>query len=467
MLFSSSIFLLLFLPTVIIVNFFIKTKYSNYFLLAASLVFYAWGEPIYVLLMLASIVLNWSFGLLIAKHEKHKTWLLGLCVAANLLILGYFKYYNFFVHSINSLIGRQLISPRQIALPIGISFFTFQALSYVIDLYRKECRVQRNILNLALYVSFFPQLIAGPIVRFRDVDAQIEHREVSCEKFAIGFRRFLYGLGKKVIISNVMAEVADSIFAIPHFQLTTLSAWVGAIAYMMQIYYDFSGYSDMAIGLGKIFGFDFLENFRYPYLSASIQEFWQRWHISLGTWFREYVYIPLGGNRKGKTRTYVNLLTVFFLTGMWHGASWNFIIWGLYHGFFQILERLGLKKYLNKHRILSHFYCLAVVLFGWVLFRADSLMDAVRYILHMIAPWRYEFSAMFTIPEQLTIRHIVVFLIAICGCGLVQLAGTKLPKRCEKWRYSYGELVYLVAITVYCFALLAAGTYNPFIYFRF
>lgn len=404
MLFNSSVFLWLFLPMVLVLNNLIKAKYSNYFLLAASLLFYAWGEPVYVLLMLFSIALNWAFGLLIDKREKGRHFLLTVCVILNLAILGYYKYFNFLVDTINGLVGDELIAPRSISLPIGISFFTFQALSYVIDLYRGECKVQKNILNLALYVSFFPQLIAGPIVRYSDIDEQISARIVSMDKFAVGFRRFLYGLGKKIIISNCMAEIADTIFGLPFAELTTTSAWLGAIAYTMQIYYDFSGYSDMAIGLGKMFGFDFLENFKYPYLSCSIQEFWQRWHISLGTWFREYVYIPLGGNRKGKVRTYLNLFTVFFLTGMWHGASWNFVVWGLYHGVFQIFERLGLKDFLKKHRVFSHVYCLLVVMIGWVFFRAETLLDAIRYIFRMVAPWRYGISVMFNLPAELTLR---------------------------------------------------------------
>lgn len=467
MLFSSTIFLLLFLPAVVLLNFFIKTKFSNYLLLAASLLFYAWGEPVYVLLMIFSALSNWVFGILINKYSKYKSVLLILCVALNLSILGYFKYFNFFAEVINSIIRRPLIPAKEISLPIGISFFTFQALSYVIDLYRNNCDVQRNPFNLMLYISFFPQLIAGPIVRFSDVDTQIENREVTLEKFSFGFRRFLYGLGKKVIISNMMAEVADSIFALPFAELTTLTAWFGAVAYMMQIYYDFSGYSDMAIGLGKMFGFDFLENFRYPYLSRSIQEFWQRWHISLGTWFREYVYIPLGGNRKGKVRTYINLLSVFFLTGMWHGASWNFIIWGLYHGFFQILERLGMKRFLQNHPIFSHCYCLVIVLFGWVLFRANTLVDALLYILRMIAPWRYPINQVLTIPAELTLRNIVILFVATLGCGILQAVETKFPALSKKWKFSYIELVYLLVLAVYCISLLAAGTYNPFIYFRF
>ena len=467
MLFSSSVFLWLFLPLVIVLNFFIKREYSNYLLLAASLLFYAWGEPVYVLLMLLSIGLNWCFGMLIEKAPKGRKLLLFLCVVVNLAILGYYKYYNFFANSINALLQTELLPAREISLPIGISFFTFQALSYVIDLYRGDCKLQKNIFDLALYVSFFPQLIAGPIVRYSDIDEQIHNRTTSMEKFAVGLRRFLYGLGKKVIISNCMAELADAIWATPIADLTTVNAWLGAIAYTMQIYYDFSGYSDMAIGLGKIFGFDFLENFNYPYLSRSIQEFWQRWHISLGTWFREYVYIPLGGNRKGKVRTYINLIAVFFLTGMWHGASWNFIAWGLYHGAFQILERLGLKKILEKHRFLSHCYCLVVVVFGWALFRAGSLMGGLQYILRMIAPWRYGLADMFAASTQWTARYGVFLALAVIGSGLIQQLASRFPALEKKWKYGWVELAFLCLVFVYCMVLLAAGTYNPFIYFRF
>jgi len=467
MLFSSNIFLLLFLPVVIIFNYLIKPKYSNYLLLVASLFFYAWGEPVYVLLMLVSIALNWAFGLWINRNHSAKRWLLFLCIVLNLAILGYFKYFNFLGSTFNSLIGMEVISMREIALPIGISFFTFQALSYVIDMYRGECEVQRDILSLALYVSFFPQLIAGPIVRYADIVEQIDNRRVTKEKFAVGLRRFIFGLGKKIIISNSMAAVADSIFGLPFEELTTITAWLGAIAYTMQIYYDFSGYSDMAIGLGKVFGFDFLENFNYPYISRSIREFWQRWHISLGTWFREYVYIPLGGNRKGNIRTYCNLIVVFFLTGMWHGASWSFIVWGLYQGFFQIMERMGLRKFLTKYKILSHIYCMVVVIFGWVLFRSESLLSSIRYILRMVFPWRYGFANMFTNAIELTTRNGLILVIAVIGCGLFQVILNKLPKLSDKWKFSAVEAVYLCIVFLYCLVLLAAGTYNPFIYFRF
>ena len=467
MLFSSSVFLWLFLPIVIVLNFIVGKKLSNYLLLAASLFFYAWGEPIYVLLMFFSILMNWSFGLFIDRANKGRSFLLVLCIAGNLLLLGYFKYYNFLAGTINRLIANQLLPARDIALPIGISFFTFQALSYVIDLYRGNCNVQKNFFNLALYVSFFPQLIAGPIVRYSDIDKQITDRSVTAEKFALGMRRFLYGLGKKIIISNCMAEYADILFAGPFAEQTTVKVWLAAIFYTMQIYYDFSGYSDMAIGLGRIFGFDFLENFNYPYLSRSIREFWQRWHISLGTWFREYVYIPLGGNRKGSGRTYINLIIVFFLTGLWHGASLNFVAWGLFHGAFQIIERLGFNRFLKKHPVIGHIYSLLVVLFGWVLFRIESLSGALRYVLYMVMPWRYGFAEMFRIPDALDLRGYVFLILAILGCGIIQSIGKKLPVLASKWKYSYMEMGFLILVFAYCMILLAAGTHNPFIYFRF
>lgn len=470
MLFSSMIFLWLFLPFTVIVNSLLNPRYSNVFLLIMSLLFYAWGEPVYVLLMLVSIIINWSAGLLIGKVKRGKGALLGLDVILNLAILGVFKYYDFAAGSINSLFGREILEIRNIALPIGISFFTFQALSYVIDLYRGRCLVQKNILNLALYISFFPQLIAGPIVRYSDIAQQIRSRRMTTEGFTVGFRRFIYGLGKKVIISNCMAQIADKVFALGGAELTTLSVWIGAFAYMMQIYYDFSGYSDMAIGLGKIFGFDFLENFNYPYLSRSIREFWKRWHISLGTWFREYVYIPLGGNRKGKLITVVNLLIVFLLTGLWHGANWTFVVWGLYHGLFQMIERLGFGKLLKKAGILANLYSLIVVLFGWVLFRADSISYALEYAHHMVAPWKYGFeNALFVRPLfLLSVRDILIFAVAVLGAGPVQAITKKLlPRIHEKWKMSLAEIPFLTAILVYCIMLLASGTYNPFIYFRF
>ncbi len=467
MLFSSMLFVWVFLPIVVIGNFLLKKEYRNFFLLIASLIFYAWGEPKYVLLMLLSIFLNWTFGLLIEKSQKHKKAVLVLCIALNLALLGYFKYYNFLANNVNAIFSGQVLPVKNIALPIGISFFTFQAMSYVIDLYRKECKLQKNLFNLALYISFFPQLIAGPIVRYSDIDRQLQERTVDVEKFSLGVRRFVYGLGKKVIISNCLAQAADAVFDLQLSSISFATAWIGALCYTFQIYYDFSGYSDMAIGLGWIFGFDFLENFNYPYLSKSIQEFWQRWHISLGTWFREYVYIPLGGNRKGKARTYINLIIVFFLTGMWHGASWNFIVWGLYQGFFQIIERLGFKKFLSKHKIFSHVYCVVVFVFGWVIFRAENLTDAMQYILRMLTPWQSVGQAMFISAGIMAPRTWVTLGVAILGCGLIKVVCDKFKQISNKWKNSIPEIVFLAVVAVYCILLLASNAYNPFIYFRF
>lgn len=469
MLFSSVTFIWLFIPIIIILHIFTNKniKINNMILLIASLLFYAWGEPINVILMLLSILINWIFGSIVSKKSKFSKLFLIICIAINLLILGYFKYFNFFVDTINGLFKTQVLDVKTIGLPIGISFFTFQALSYVVDVYRGDCKVQKNLLNLALYVSFFPQLIAGPIVRYVDIDEQIESRTFDVEKFAIGFRRFIYGFGKKIIISNTMAELADYVFSLEFSNLALITAWIGIIAYSLQIYFDFSGYSDMAIGLGKIFGFDFLENFNYPYLSKSIQEFWQRWHISLGTWFREYVYIPLGGNRKGKTRTYINLFSVFFLTGLWHGASWNFVFWGLYHGFFQILERLGMKKLLSKHRLLGSVYCLLVVVIGWVFFRSNTLTDSINYVSHMLLPLNHEIINNNTIYILSNSRYVFIILIAIIGCGPLQGFFSAKYTRINKFKFSYFELGYLSIVFVYCLMLLASGTYNPFIYFRF
>ncbi len=470
MLFSSMIFLWLFLPFTVVVNSLLNPRYSNVFLLIMSLLFYAWGEPVYVVLMLLSILLNWLAGMLISKAKRGKGFILGLNVILNLAILGVFKYYDFAASSINFLIGRDVIRIKNIALPIGISFFTFQALSYVIDLYRGKCEVQKSVLNLALYISFFPQLIAGPIVRYSDIDKQIQSRRMTTEGFAIGFRRFIYGLGKKVIISNCMAQIADKVFALSAGELTAVSAWIGALSYMMQIYYDFSGYSDMAIGLGKIFGFDFLENFHYPYLSCSIREFWKRWHISLGTWFREYVYIPLGGNRKGGVRTILNLLIVFFLTGLWHGANWTFVVWGLYHGLFLIIERIGFGKILKKAGILGNLYCLIVVLFGWVLFRAESLSYALEYAARMVAPWKYDIENALSVRPLfvLNLRNMLVFVLGVLGAGPVQAITKRImPRMHDKWKMSLIEIPFMAAMLIYSIMLLASGTYNPFIYFRF
>ena len=339
MVFSSLIFLIVFLPIVLVLHSFCPLKYRNILLLFASLFFYAWGEPVYILLMLFVIVFNWAIG----KYTIGNKIILSIAVTVNLSVLVFFKYINFIITTYNS-VFRKTVSMLDITLPIGISFFTFQAISYIVDLYREKYAPQNDLIKLALYISFFPQLIAGPIVRYIDIEKQLTDRVITYEKTALGIKRFIIGLSKKVLISNILGQSIDNVLSHPVKDISTLLCWITAIMYIMQIYFDFSGYSDMAIGLGKIFGFDFPENFNMPYISKSVCEFWRRWHISLGTWFREYLYIPLGGNRKGSIRTLINLLVVFAATGIWHGASWNFLIWGLWHGVFCVIERIGFKS---------------------------------------------------------------------------------------------------------------------------
>ena len=494
-------FLWIFLPVVLLGNLllgkvFRKIQLQNFWLLLASLFFYAWGEPFYVLLLLVSVVMNWAAGLLLERYTDAtgsgaaRKWILAGDVVLNLALLGYFKYCNFFLNTLDHLLPFVKLPRTTIALPIGISFFTFQAMSYVIDLYRGRYRAQKNLFNLALYISFFPQLIAGPIVKYRDIDTQIMNREVTTEKMALGIRRFIYGLGKKVVIANIMAQSADKIFAIEQGQMTTLAAWLGALFYTLQIYYDFSGYSDMAIGLGRMFGFEFLENFNYPYIASSVQDFWRRWHISLSSWFKEYLYIPLGGNRKGTMRTYVNLFIVFAVTGLWHGASWNFVGWGLYHGAFLIIERIGFSKVVEKMGPFKYLYTFLVAMVGWVFFRVES----VRYGLHMLRcmflPFTVAVNGTVALPpETVTSLTVVVCVLAVIGAGPLQrildVTGGTVPRSPQNgdrgdsppvtsitristgWKFSVAEMIYCALLLFYVVLLLANDTYNPFIYYRF
>ena len=473
MLFSSMMFLWIFLPVLLIGNALLKPKYVNVFLVLASLFFYAWGEPVYVLLMVASVLLNYSAGLLLSRfpvRSKTQKIVLIISVLLNLLMLGVFKYSGMVATFINHVLcfvrlDAFVLPVPQIALPIGISFYTFQALSYVVDVYRQEVKAQKKLLNLALYISFFPQLIAGPIVRYKDVNEQIEHRELTIPQFATGCRRFFYGLAKKVLVSNVMAQGVDRIYALNIPELSCGMAWLAAIMYTLQIYYDFSGYSDMAIGLGKMFGFDFLENFNYPYISRSIQEFWRRWHISLSTWFKEYLYIPLGGNRKGVKRTYLNLLTVFFATGIWHGAGLSFIFWGLYHGFFSIMERLFLSKYLKKSGILSVVYTLLVVIVGWVFFRIEDISSAMQVINVMFTPWQHS-TSVYHLFDYVTPQMLIVIPVAAFGAGPMQMLAER-KQLLARWRFSFADILTCIVLFVMCVAALTSNTYNPFIYFKF
>lgn len=467
MLFTSMIFIWIFLPVVLVGNFLLQkaggNKAANILLVIASIFFYAWGEPVYVLLMIFSIFINWFAGLMLSKTKQHKKTILVLAIVVNLALIGFFKYAGMIVLTVNQLTGASFPMP-EIALPIGISFFTFQALSYVVDVYRKECETQKNILKVALYVSFFPQLIAGPIVKYKDIEEQIDTRTVSACQVAQGIRRFSYGFAKKILISNILASVADTIYALDLTEVTCPMAWIASFMYTFQIYYDFSGYSDMAIGLGKMFGFEFKENFNYPYISLSIREFWRRWHISLSSWFRDYVYIPLGGSRKGKLLTYKNLLVVFFLTGLWHGASWNFVFWGLFHGVFIIIERIGFDKFLNRHRIFAWIYTFFLANIGWVFFKLENIKDAFAHIGRMFQPWA-DIQNTHVLREYVNIHAIFILICAVVGMGLIQkLWKTGLAR---KWKYSVPEIVFCAVLMVLSLASLASNTYNPFIYFRF
>lgn len=470
MLYSSLTFLFGFLPILLILYFISKNRnIKNAILLIFSLIFYAWGEPKYILLMLITVLVVYLFGLLIDKYDKNKQFKKKkivfvsclLVVVANLL---FFKYFNFILDNINYLFSFNIKS-LNIVLPIGISFYTFQILSYAIDLYNNKIKVQNNLFSLALYVAFFPQLIAGPIVRYETVEEEINDRKESFDDMLYGAKRFILGLSKKVIIANQMALIADLVYNNYNEFFGTSIIWLGTITYALQIYYDFSGYSDMAIGLGRIFGFHFLENFDYPYVSKSITEFWRRWHISLSTWFRDYIYIPLGGNRVSKIKWLRNVFIVWSLTGLWHGASWNFILWGLFYAVFLIIEKLILNKFLNK---LSSFirwcYVIIIVLVGWVLFRANSFNDILFFLKNMFiyseTDWLnilsnnfYNFSGLiFIIPA-------VVFSLPI-------YKKIDLKFKDNLWYTVVSNIVLLMLLFV-CVVFLTSSSYNPFIYFRF
>lgn len=459
------------MPIVFILHSLIKNlKIRNGLLLIASLLFYAYGEPSYIFLMLFSALLNYIFALLISKQNK-KIFLV-LAVIANLSLLGIFKYSGFLLTTINDALNISLPVPA-IPLPIGISFFTFQALSYVIDVYRNDVDAQKNYGKLLLYISFFPQLIAGPIVRYKDIAQEINNRNVDIKNIAFGFRRFIAGLGKKVLISNTMALSVDFIFGIEAESLNILTAWIGAIAYIMQIYFDFSGYSDMAIGLGRMFGFHFKENFNYPYIATTIQDFWRRWHISLSSFFRDYVYIPLGGNRKGKLRTVLNKITVFFLTGLWHGANWTFIVWGLFHGFFLLLEEF-IPRIKRMPKFILHIYTLVTVTVGFVVFRADTLTQGVNYVVKMFSGFDFSPEAMSYAIQTLKPFFVVMLICAIIGCGPLRKLAENIRNLENKDTITKKEnalqlvsFILAFGVLFWCLIRLAGGSYNPFIYFRF
>lgn len=457
MLFSSISFLYYFLPCVLVLYFLVPRHFKNVILLITSLFFYAWGEPRLVLLMLITIAIGYVLGILIEKDAEHKKLYLILAIVSFIGALAYFKYANFFVDNFNQVTGLSIPLVR-VALPIGISFYTFQILSYNIDVYRGEVKAQRNPIDLAAYITMFPQLIAGPIVRYKDVAVQLESREHNISKVADGIRRFIFGLSKKILIANVLGEMCEG-FRLSD-EKSVLFYWMYAIAFSFHIYFDFSGYSDMAIGLGKIFGFDFLENFNYPYISKSITEFWRRWHISLGNWFRDYVYIPLGGSRVKRGRHLFDILVVWMLTGFWHGAAWNFIIWGLYFAVLLVIEKTFLLKYLERTKVLSHIYVLFAVVVSFVIFNASSITQVMADI-----------GGMFGRGDlPLVSGEALYYLKSYAAIGILAIVGaTPLPKKIvSKWKgLQYAEPVVLLVLLIMITAYLVDGSFNPFLYFRF
>lgn len=489
MVFSSVSFIFFFLPAVVILYYILPGKFRLLILTSSSLLFYFFGEAYMIWVMLATTLIDYFCGLMITggirkkgisrlptdqpRTSVQRFWLL-VSIISNLLLLGYFKYFNFFTDNFIALLDlagldhKRLDNIARVGLPIGISFYTFQSMSYTIDVYRGEVAVNRSLLKFATFVTMFPQLVAGPIVRYSEVEKQLHTHSFSTEGFVLGLQRFVIGLAKKVLIANTMASVADKVFAIDGPGLSTGLAWIGLIAYTLQIYFDFSGYSCMAVGLGRMLGFDFPENFNYPYVSRSIRAFWQRWHISLSTWFRDYLYIPLGGSRHGSIRTYLNLFIVFLICGLWHGASWNFVVWGLFHGFFLVAERMAIGKWLGfLPMFISRSYVILVVMVGWVFFRTDDLSHAFEFIKvlfgsksnghHLVAEYMYADTwilmaagILFSMP---VVPHLLTFVNGLSGrrSFLVQTA----------------YMLSLFILFLFCVMDLVSGSYNPFIYFRF
>jgi alginate O-acetyltransferase complex protein AlgI len=477
MVFASPIFLLLFMPLTLAAYMLARGRGKNVVLLVASVVFYLWGEGRFLALLVASVLANWAFGRAIASSEDprvRRRWLVA-AVAVNLAALGFFKYTDFALANVNELavaIGMAAVPLAAIPLPLGISFFTFHAISYVVDVYKRNAEAEPRLPVFALYIMLFPQLIAGPIIRWRDIAAQLPERETRLADFAYGVRRFVLGLGKKMLIANTLGRVADAAFAVPASELNTPLAWLGLACYTLQIYFDFSGYSDMAIGLMRMFGFRILENFNYPYIAQSVREFWRRWHISLSNWFRDYLYIPLGGNRRGKLRGYVNLVIVFLLCGLWHGASWPFVLWGIWHGLFLVAERAGLERVLERVRALRHAYALAAIVGGWVLFRCNTLAHAVGYYRALFG---FATADPMLHPVEQWLDGLTVFTLIVAAIG-----STPIARRIGEWRDRSAlvatgsgaavlslDVVWLGFLFIGAAAFLAAGTYNPFIYFRF
>ena len=468
MLFSSIVFLFTFLPAVVILYYLLPVRFRNVILLLASLVFYAWGEPVYLFLMLLSILFNYFSGLDIARNLQDKRAAkrsLVFNLIINLAVLGFFKYEGFVLDTLNGILPVH-ISYHALPLPIGISFYTFQILSYIIDVYRGNVKVQTNLPNFALYVTMFPQLIAGPIVQYADVDEQLASREVSWTKFGEGSMYFIRGLAKKVLLANTSGMIFTEVSGLAKGNIAVMTAWLGAFAYMFQIYFDFSGYSDMAIGLGKMLGFEFNMNFNYPYVSKSITEFWRRWHISLSSWFRDYVYIPLGGNRVSKIKHIRNLLIVWFLTGLWHGAAWNFVAWGLYYGVILIIEKYLLSPVLDRlPDVVRHIYSIVLVVIGWVLFFSSSFGQAADYIRVMFGAGAHGFADRESM--YLLTSNLILWLILIFGSTPLVHFRYEHMLRTKKWNTTIINSVVYAALFIVCIAYLVTETYNPFLYFRF
>lgn len=462
MVFSSISFLYYFLPIVLLFYFIVPSKFKNFILLIFSLLFYFYGEPKYIWILILSCLINYIFGLIIEKRRK-KIYLI-ISVVLNLLLLGYFKYINFFIENINNIFNSSL-SSINVVMPIGISFFTFQTMSYVIDVYNKNVKVNKNFINFATYVCLFPQLVAGPIVRYKDINEQLRNRKLSFDLFASGISRFVIGLAKKVLIANVIGEMCNILLGLSN--ITVMAYILVAIGFTIQIYFDFSGYSDMAIGLGRMFGFKFLENFNYPLIASSVTDFWRRWHISLSSFFRDYVYIPLGGNRVSKIKWIRNILIVWLLTGFWHGAAWNFIIWGLFFACFLLIEKLLLKNFLDKHKIIGHIYTLFLVIISFIIFNADSFNYIIDFLKHLFGFGNIPFINKETI-YYLRSYGIILIISFVAATPFMKNFINKL-KNNKKINniISILEVVYYIVLLLIVTSYLIDASFNPFLYFRF
>ena len=470
MIFNSMMFLWIFLPIILVLYYIVPNKLKNLFLMLISLVVYAWGSLESLTVLLTSIVVNYFIGILINAQKKNrlKKVFFAIGMMFNIGILCYYKYSNFFISTACKILGNTTFDMIDILIPVGISYFTFSSMSYLFDVYRQDAKVQKNPINLALYISFFPKVMMGPIESYKDFEVFINKKDLSIDNTADGIKRFVYGLSKKVIIANSMAVIADTIFDSDISMITAGIAWIGALCYMIQIYFDFSGYSDMAIGLSKMLGFNLKENFDLPYNSQSITEFWRRWHISLSTWFKNYLYIPLGGNRKGNFRTYLNLFVVFLVTGLWHGASWNFIVWGIYNGLFMVVERIFLKKILdkNKFKIINHLYTLLVVITSWVYFRISDINKAIEYARIMFTKTTLIPENMVYLSNVLTTSNLIIFIIGILFAGIIPALYRKTNKLKEIYEVFF-EPIIIIALFLTSIMYIVNGTYNSFIYMNF